>query len=113
MSIDMAPRFGFAASDHLLHHDASRDDGQIGRQRALLAESTQHRVIILDQADKDLRAQIVHIVAGDPDTADMSGVADDMDKQTDKTINEILPSPWRTRQALLEKSSINIGQRHR
>ena len=112
VSFDMAPSFGLAAADDFLHHDPAGDDGQVGRQRTLLAKTPQDREIVFDQPEKNLRAEIVDVVICDPDTAGVCGVTNHMYKQTHKSVNEVLPSPWRTHQTLLEKSSIDVRQRH-
>jgi hypothetical protein len=39
-------------------------------------------------------------------------MANHMHEQTDKPINEVLPGTRRTRQALFQKSTIDVSQRH-
>ena len=112
VGFDMAPRLGFAAADDFLDDDSTGNDCQVRRERALLPKSSQHRKIVFDEPDEDLGTEVIDIIVRNPDTASVGRVADHMHKKSDEPVDKALPRPWRTRQALLEKSSIDIGQRH-
>ena len=78
----------------------------------MATEAAEDSEVIRQDRVEDLAAQVVDVVVGQPDAAGMGRVLDDMHKQADEAVNEILPCTRALREALLQQLGVNLGERH-
>lgn len=109
---DVSQRFREPPPSHLAHDHASGDDGQVRGERRFTTKLTQNGVVVGEEREKNFGAQVVNVIGRDGDASRMSRVLNDVHKETEKPVDEILPCTGFFGQAALQKVAINLGQSH-
>lgn len=112
MRIHVSHRFGHSPLGHFLNDDSARDDGQIGRERALAAKSTQNRVIVFEKSDEDLRTKVIDKFRRQWNTSRLGRMVHDMDEQSEKAVDEISPCARLIGDAAFQKVAVDLGKSH-
>lgn len=112
MRVHVSHRFGHSPPRHLLNDDSARDDGQIGRERALAAKSTQNRVIVFKKSDENLRTKVVDQFRRQWNTSRLGRMVHDMDEQSEKTVDEISPCAGLIGDAAFQEVAVDLGKGH-
>ena len=112
MGVHMSQGPRSAAFGDFADDDASSDDREIGGERTLTAKVPQDGKIVRQQRHEDFGAQIVRIVTRQRSRPGMSRVLDDMDEQSDESVDKVLPGPRLLVQALFEQIAVEVGESH-
>ena len=100
------------AADQLLDRDPTRDDRQVGRQRADPLEPLEDRVIIVHDLQQDLGGDILDVLGRNDAAPRVGGMLDDMVDQTHVPIDEVVPGAGLLPQAAVDEITIDVTQRH-
>ena len=99
-----------AATGDLADGDPPGDDGEIGRKRRPLLESTKHREVVLEDRLEDLGDDIVSVGSLKRDTATVRRELHDVNERADEAIDEVVPRSDIAAEAPCDQRAIEIGE---
>ena len=99
---DVSELFCQSSLSDLSDDDSSRDDREVCRQRRLSAEAFQDGHVVGEERDKHLGTEVVDVVRNELSTASVGRVIDDVDEQSDESVDKVLPRTRLLGQATLQ-----------
>ena len=98
--------------DELPDSHTSGHDRQVGSQAAMPSKSSQDGKVVLNDVQEDFSCQIFHVLGHEPNGTGLGSMVDDMDHQTEESIDKILPGTRLPLQTTLEQIAVKFRQGH-
>ena len=112
MSRDVSEFFGETPLSYLSNDNPPGNHRQVRGQRRLPAEAFEDRHVVGEERDEDFGTEVVDVVRNELSTAGVSGVINDVDEQSDESVNKVFPRTGLFGQATLQQTSIDFGKGH-
>jgi len=112
MSGHVSEFFGQASLSDLPNDDSSGNDCEVSRQGGLPTEPFQDGHVVGQERHEDLGTEVVDVVRDELSTAGVGGVINNVDEQSDESVNKVLPRTRLFGQATLQQASVDFGKGH-